>query len=744
VLTGYVGIGSDITTAKRTRDILLRQNRLQQLLMEISSTYINLPLESVESAIRVSLRDLAVFVGAGRAYIFSYDFQKLICTNTHEWCGEGIEPQIDRLQAVPLEAVRDWVEVHRRGQTMHVPDVFSLPPGGLRTLLEPQGIKSLLAVPMTSNDECVGFVGFDSVRKHHSYSANEQHLLTVFAQMLVNVRLRKQSERELRETNRHLEEATARANDMAAQANDANRAKSDFLAMMSHEIRTPMNAIIGMNNLLLDTPLDEQQREFASTTGLSGEALLKIINDILDFSKIEAGQMRLEIDSFAVRSLVADVLQLMESRALAKGLALSADIADDVPLGLRSDDGRLRQVLINLVGNAIKFTERGGIVVRVRRVSSSATRIRLCFDVEDSGIGISAADQGQLFQPFMQVSTTLARRHGGTGLGLAISRRLVEMLGGQIDVRSTTGAGSVFSFELEAETALVLETAPDLAASPNARQPGKREFSVNASGFEKASRPPRILVAEDHDTNRRLALLMLEKLGHRADVAVNGREAVHAWERVAYDLILMDCHMPEMDGFEATREIRRREASRPPSENASVKIVALTANALTGERERCLAAGMDDYLTKPFTLNQLGQVLSNAASASRTQANASPPAVAILNKAHLAQLCSELDAQVVKEILGDFASDLPKSVAELKQFTQIRNWAETERIAHSLKGVSASFGLELLTATFNRMEQAAAENDGLKAQRSLAELEPLGMLAQKALKQWLETADISI
>ena len=432
---------------------------------------------------------------------------------------------------------------------------------------------------------------------------------------ILDITERKRMEDALRKTNLQLEEATAHANRMAVLAELASSTKSEFLANMSHEIRMPMNGIVGMTGLLLDTELTREQREYADIVRSSADSLLVIISDILDFSKIEAGKLDLEIIDFDLRVLLDELSDLVAFNAHEKALEYFCVVEPRVPSLLKGDPGRLRQVLVNLIGNAIKFTGKGEVSVRVSREDEDNRRARIRFEVKDTGIGISKENLARLFQPFTQADASMTRKYGGTGLGLSISKHIVSLMGGMIDVRSAEGVGSTFwftaSFEKQTERSRPRDEPPradlggprilfvdDNATSLKQDSPVREAQPVMtrpATG-ESARSKYRILIAEDNATNRKVAVGILKRLGYQADTVANGLEAVRLLETAPYDLVFMDVQMPEMDGLEATEAIRRREKES----GGHIPIVAITAYALKGDNARCLQAGMDDYIPKPI------------------------------------------------------------------------------------------------------------------------------------------------
>lgn len=769
------GIIMDRTSQYKAQEQLDQELRLQEVLIDIASTYINLDLKDVEHTINDSLKKMGHFVQADRSYIFDYDFEEKTTSNTYEWCNTGIEPEIDNLQNMPMDFFPQWVEAHQRGEAFYVPDVFELEDDGeegLRGILEPQGIKSLIAIPMKDGNELVGFVGFDSVQKHHVYTEKEQKLLHLFGQMLINIRSRQKWEKQLRlqeekyrniianmnlglvevdidqtilfanqtfsemsqysleqlkgqsidtlimpeekrtltagnDENEHngitesyeirvkdrnnkrrwwfvseapnyndrghktgsifihlditeqknLELELAKAKSIAE---DAAKSKEVFLANMSHEIRTPLNVIIGMIRELGKQNLGADQRFYVAQSDSAAKHLLTILNHILDMAKIESGELTLEEKDFSVSAVASNAYSILHSQASEKNIAFRILVDKNLHEAHIGDEGRIRQILINILGNAIKFTEKGSVEFCVDLIKDSTHEQHIRFSVADTGIGMSEAFLEKLFNKFAQEQSDANRKYEGTGLGMTIAREMVLLMGSDIHIESKKDEGTTITFELQLPKGDVTK------------------LRYAAGKIEKdAYSGKHILIVEDNDMNRFIAIQSLHYFGCVVDEATNGREAVEKVKKNHYDLVLMDIQMPVMDGLEATLLIRNELKLETP-------IVALTANAFRHDIDRYLKAGMDNFVTKPFSEEELyfkiGPFLLKK-KAEKTKTGSANP---LYNLSTLKDL-SHGDDSFVDNMLRLFSELSEKAIVEMEDALKRKDYQQINKTAHRLK-----------------------------------------------------------
>lgn len=508
------------------------------------------------------------------------------------------------------------------------------------------------------------------------------------------------------------------------QAERVTSVKSNFMAMMSHEVRTPINGIIGTLALLNDMPLNSEAKQLAETSYQSASALLTIVNDMLDFSKIEAGKLDLEVTDFDLRAMVDSCLTLMQPIADGKHITLKLAFDATVPRRVASDPTRIKQVLLNLISNAVKFTEKGGVTVRVSNLMaaavSGASDAIVRFEVIDTGIGMSQDGMTRIFTEFNQLDPSIARRYGGTGLGLAICKRLIGMMNGEIEVESRQGEGSKFWFVLPLRIA-------EAAAPPQA----KALPSADLQGSGK------ILIVEDNATNQFVLTKMLERAGYRCQIAENGAIGLERVQAESFDLVFMDVSMPVMDGLAATRHIRALGGKY-----AAIPIIAMTAQSMAGDRERCLGAGMSDYLSKPIDRPAMLQTLQHWLADGSSERAAVPVSGngsdmtedGVLNWHVLRQMATDVGEDAVVRLLGVFEMDLKNRMQSFQSALAAEDWPTLERESHTLKSSCASCGLQTLSQRMQAIETALHMGDTAAAQAQASAVDPLVAAAHTALK----------
>jgi PAS domain S-box-containing protein len=850
-----VGISTDVTARRRAEDALRQRDRLLAAVSQGTSSL--LAMQDASASIHSALGAVGLAADVDRVYVFENSDEagtgRHLMSQRHEWASDTASPQIDNpeLQLLPYDSLcSEWYDELAAGHAIQGP-LRAFPPP-VRELLGRQNIVSILLLPIVVDGRFWGFIGFDDCRSERDWNESESGILITLGSAIGGAIARRRAQVELELSRKRAEEA-------ARKAEIASATKSEFLANMSHEIRTPLNGVVGMIELLSNTPLGEEQLRYVRAAHTSADMLLTLINDILDFSKIEAGKLTLEQVALDLQATVEEVAQMVAPTGRSKGVEVISQYAPGAPRGVVGDPGRIRQILTNLAGNAVKFTQQGHVLLQVRCQEAPEGKAMFHLSVQDTGIGIPPEKLAHIFEEFTQADSSITRRFGGTGLGLAITRRLTEMMGGRLWVDSQSGKGSTFHVELPLELAesvppgplpadleslsglralVVDDTAvnrqvlegtlahwkmtPILASSGQAalellreaRSSGKpvdlvildvnmpdmdgfrlarqiraeqllargpvmmlsssgrsglewdqcRDLGLKAylvkpvrqaellrailSALGKETQGPlgvaeagagpgarggglRILLAEDNLVNQEVAIGLLEGLGHRVTIAGDGREAVAFSREGTFDLIFMDVQMPNMGGYEATAEIRKREQGS----GAHTPIIAMTANAMKSDEEQCLSSGMDGYVAKPISGARLAEAIQKAlppqaergrkaapdtapsGAPQRPEAGAESPPSSARPTADPVDWDSFLHRclgkeEIARRVLAAFQQSAPGTLGLLRQALAEAQTQKADRHAHSLKGAAANIGAEplrLAAAEVERLLKVGAE-----------------------------------